>query len=104
MPVDSLQHVAPKTTTTVAFDFGRVAFTDPHPFELLLFGTPGQQWCEFPVSDVRPTRAHRRSFIAVQGRPAPDRMPQAGSSTVCESVRVSAPPAAIRPTSTARTP
>ncbi|MYX27452.1 ATP-binding protein [Streptomyces sp. SID8381] len=40
--VDSLEGVAAKTTTTVAFDFGRLSLTDPLPLELLLFGAPGQ--------------------------------------------------------------
>ncbi len=39
---DSLHGVADKTTTTVAFDFGRVGWDDPEPLELYLFGTPGQ--------------------------------------------------------------
>ena len=38
--VDSLEGVAKKTTTTVAFDFGRITLT---PYLVLyLFGTPGQ--------------------------------------------------------------
>ncbi len=41
--VDSLEGVAAKRTTTVAFDFGRITFPDPvAPLELLLFGAPGQ--------------------------------------------------------------
>ncbi|WP_405537526.1 ATP/GTP-binding protein [Streptomyces sp. NBC_00075] len=39
---DSLDGVEAKTTTTVAFDFGRVGWDDPEPLELYLFGTPGQ--------------------------------------------------------------
>lgn len=75
VPVDRLDHVASKTTTTVAFDFGRVGFTDPHPFELLLFGTPGQQrfshvWydvCSGAVGAVVliDTRRLQGSFLAV---------------------------------------
>ncbi|MEU9270038.1 ATP/GTP-binding protein [Streptomyces sp. NPDC048251] len=41
-PVDSLVGVEAKTTTTVAFDFGRVGWDGPEPVELYLFGTPGQ--------------------------------------------------------------
>ncbi|MEU9272342.1 ATP/GTP-binding protein [Streptomyces sp. NPDC048251] len=41
-PVDSLDGVEAKTTTTVAFDFGRVGWDLPDPVELYLFGTPGQ--------------------------------------------------------------
>ncbi|MFF7452261.1 MULTISPECIES: ATP/GTP-binding protein [unclassified Streptomyces] len=73
--VDRLDHVASKTTTTVAFDFGRVGFTDPDPFELLLFGTPGQQrfshlWydvCSGAVGAVVliDTRRLEDSFLAV---------------------------------------
>lgn len=43
--IDSLAGVEAKSTTTVAFDFGRITFTPPdvpRPVELLLFGTPGQ--------------------------------------------------------------
>ncbi|WP_327187986.1 GTP-binding protein [Streptomyces sp. NBC_01334] len=40
--VDSLHGIEDKTTTTVAFDFGRVGWDDPEPVELHLFGTPGQ--------------------------------------------------------------
>ncbi|MFF4500348.1 ATP/GTP-binding protein [Streptomyces sp. NPDC001401] len=40
--VDSLDGIEGKTTTTVAFDFGRVGLDDPVPVELYLFGTPGQ--------------------------------------------------------------
>ncbi|NNN32196.1 ATP-binding protein [Streptomyces sp. S3(2020)] len=75
LPVDRLDHVASKTTTTVAFDFGRVGFTDPHPFELLLFGTPGQQrfshlWydvCSGAVGAIVlvDTRRLEDSFLAV---------------------------------------
>jgi signal recognition particle receptor subunit beta len=39
---DSLHGVEAKTTTTVAFDFGRVGWDVPTPVELYLFGTPGQ--------------------------------------------------------------
>lgn len=39
---DNLHGVERKTTTTVAFDFGRVGWDDPDPIELYLFGTPGQ--------------------------------------------------------------
>ncbi|GHB81836.1 ATP-binding protein [Streptomyces umbrinus] len=39
---DSLYGIENKTTTTVAFDFGRVGLNDPDPIELYLFGTPGQ--------------------------------------------------------------
>ncbi|MFC9502681.1 ATP/GTP-binding protein [Streptomyces sp. NPDC057002] len=41
-PTDSLDGVAEKRTTTVAFDFGRVTFDVPMPIELMLFGMPGQ--------------------------------------------------------------
>lgn len=41
--VDSLAGIEAKTTTTVAFDFGRLSLPDaPMPLELFLFGTPGQ--------------------------------------------------------------
>ncbi|OQR63523.1 ATP-binding protein [Streptomyces maremycinicus] len=40
--VDSLHGIEDKTTTTVAFDFGRVGWDNPEPVELYLFGTPGQ--------------------------------------------------------------
>ncbi|KUF17331.1 GTP-binding protein [Streptomyces silvensis] len=41
--VDSLEGLETKTTTTVAFDFGRLSLPDaPIPLELFLFGTPGQ--------------------------------------------------------------
>lgn len=40
--VDSLDGVEAKTTTTVAFDFGRLTLPDPDALELFLFGTPGQ--------------------------------------------------------------
>ncbi|MFJ3674013.1 GTP-binding protein [Streptomyces sp. NPDC090106] len=39
---DSLDGIEAKTTTTVAFDFGRITFEVPLPIELMLFGTPGQ--------------------------------------------------------------
>ncbi|WP_432034064.1 GTP-binding protein [Streptomyces antibioticus] len=39
---DRLTGVEAKRQTTVAFDFGRVAFDLPMPIELMLFGTPGQ--------------------------------------------------------------
>jgi uncharacterized protein len=38
--IDSLQGVAAKSTTTVAFDFGRITLNDE--LVLYLFGTPGQ--------------------------------------------------------------
>ncbi|MET7685637.1 ATP/GTP-binding protein [Streptomyces sp. NPDC005423] len=42
--VDSLTGVEAKTTTTVAFDFGRKTLPDPQfPVELMLFGMPGQE-------------------------------------------------------------
>ncbi|MEU9168521.1 ATP/GTP-binding protein [Streptomyces sp. NPDC048420] len=40
--IDSLAGIEDKTTTTVAFDFGRVGWDAPTPVELYLFGTPGQ--------------------------------------------------------------
>ncbi|MFH9552749.1 GTP-binding protein [Streptomyces sp. NPDC017435] len=40
--VDSLHGIEDKTTTTVAFDFGRVGWAKPAPVELYLFGAPGQ--------------------------------------------------------------
>ncbi|MCM3266343.1 ATP/GTP-binding protein [Streptomyces thermoviolaceus] len=39
---DRLEGVAGKTTTTVAFDFGRLTLEVPVPLELFLFGAPGQ--------------------------------------------------------------
>ncbi|MEV8315032.1 ATP/GTP-binding protein [Streptomyces sp. NPDC059900] len=39
-PVDSLEGVSTKTTTTVAMDFGRISLRDN--LALYLFGTPGQ--------------------------------------------------------------
>ncbi|MEU3413239.1 ATP/GTP-binding protein [Streptomyces sp. NPDC006658] len=42
VPVDNLDGVEAKTTTTVAFDFGRLTLPDPEPMELYLFGAPGQ--------------------------------------------------------------
>ncbi|MFI9755801.1 GTP-binding protein [Streptomyces collinus] len=39
---DRLDGVEAKSTTTVAFDFGRITFDVPVPLELFLFGTPGQ--------------------------------------------------------------
>ncbi|MGW0489077.1 GTP-binding protein [Streptomyces olivaceus] len=39
---DSLDGIEAKTSTTVAFDFGRVGWDTPDPVELYLFGTPGQ--------------------------------------------------------------
>ncbi|MFJ5265985.1 GTP-binding protein [Streptomyces sp. NPDC088387] len=39
---DSLHGIEEKSTTTVAFDFGRVGWDAPTPVELYLFGTPGQ--------------------------------------------------------------
>ncbi|MGW0822534.1 GTP-binding protein [Streptomyces sp. NPDC002845] len=39
---DSVEGVAEKSTTTVAFDFGRLTLDDPQDLELFLFGTPGQ--------------------------------------------------------------
>ncbi|MFF9001495.1 ATP/GTP-binding protein [Streptomyces achromogenes] len=43
VPVDSLDGVERKITTTVAFDFGRLTLPDaPLPMELYLFGAPGQ--------------------------------------------------------------
>lgn len=38
---DHLAKIEDKATTTVAMDFGRLTFTDPHAV-LYLFGTPGQ--------------------------------------------------------------
>lgn len=40
--VDNLNGVEEKTTTTVAFDFGRITI-DQHGIVLYLFGTPGQE-------------------------------------------------------------
>ncbi|WP_432156796.1 GTP-binding protein [Streptomyces sp. bgisy153] len=39
---DSLKGVEEKTTTTVAFDFGRLTLDVPMSLQLFLFGTPGQ--------------------------------------------------------------
>ncbi|MFI1020008.1 GTP-binding protein [Streptomyces olivaceus] len=42
-PTDRLEGIEAKNTTTVAFDFGRVALDAlGMPMELMLFGTPGQ--------------------------------------------------------------
>lgn len=46
LPTDSLAGIENKTTTTVAFDFGRITFPHAahrgHDLVLFLFGTPGQ--------------------------------------------------------------
>ncbi|MFJ1733088.1 GTP-binding protein [Streptomyces sp. NPDC088254] len=41
--VDDLEGIADKSVTTVAMDFGRITFADPHSLILFLFGTPGQE-------------------------------------------------------------
>lgn len=41
--VDDLEGIADKSATTVAMDFGRITFGDPHSLILFLFGTPGQE-------------------------------------------------------------
>ena len=48
--VDDLTHVAGKTTTTVAMDFGRVSLG--HDLMLYLFGTPGQRRFWFMWDDL----------------------------------------------------
>jgi hypothetical protein len=47
---DDLSHIAAKTTTTVAMDFGRVALTPE--IVLYLFGTPGQQRFQFMWNEL----------------------------------------------------
>jgi hypothetical protein len=42
-PVDDLEGIEAKDTTTVAFDFGRLTLDVPIPMELFLFGAPGQE-------------------------------------------------------------
>jgi signal recognition particle receptor subunit beta len=49
-PVDDLQHVSTKQTTTVAMDFGRVALTPE--IVLYLFGTPGQERFHFMWNEL----------------------------------------------------
>ncbi len=49
-PVDDLQHIATKQTTTVAMDFGRVALTPE--IVLYLFGTPGQERFHFMWNEL----------------------------------------------------
>ncbi|MEU4827740.1 ATP/GTP-binding protein [Actinomadura sp. NPDC023710] len=46
-PIDSLDGVHGKSTTTVSLDFGRRTLTGPTPVVLYLFGTPGQQRFQF---------------------------------------------------------
>ncbi len=48
--VDSLEHTAQKSTTTVAMDFGRITLTDE--IILYLFGTPGQERYHFMWNEV----------------------------------------------------
>ncbi|MGW1006472.1 GTP-binding protein [Streptomyces sp. NPDC002520] len=74
--VDSLTGVEAKTTTTVAFDFGRLSLPQaPIPVELFLFGTPGQDrfldlWYELARGAIGAvvlidTRRLEESFTAV---------------------------------------
>ncbi|WP_406438967.1 ATP/GTP-binding protein [Streptomyces sp. NBC_01613] len=82
-PTDNLDGVEAKSTTTVAFDFGRVSFDLPVPMELMLFGTPGQDrfmdlWYDLARGAVgavvlADTRRLEASFAAV---------------TFCERVRL----------------
>lgn len=72
---DHLTGVERKTTTTVAFDFGRLSLHVPVPLELLLFGTPGQDrfldlWYDLAAGAVgavvlADTRRLEASFTAV---------------------------------------
>ncbi|MFI6209122.1 GTP-binding protein [Streptomyces sp. NPDC051041] len=72
---DHLTGVEEKTTTTVAFDFGRLSLDVPVPLELLLFGTPGQErfldiWYDLSAGAVGAvvlvdTRRLESSFTAV---------------------------------------
>ncbi len=50
VPTDDLSHVANKTSTTVAMDFGRISLSDE--LILYLFGTPGQGRFWFMWDDV----------------------------------------------------
>jgi uncharacterized protein len=71
--IDSLDGVADKSTTTVAFDFGRISFSQS--IVLYLFGTPGQNrfwfmWNELSVGALgavilADTRRLEDSFSAV---------------------------------------
>jgi signal recognition particle receptor subunit beta len=71
--VDDLTHVAGKTTTTVAMDFGRITF--PDGIALYLFGTPGQErfwfmWDELSYGAIgavvlADTRRLTASFAAI---------------------------------------
>lgn len=51
-PIDSLDGVAEKNTTTVSLDHGRRTLTVPVPMTLYLFGTPGQARFRFLWDDL----------------------------------------------------
>jgi uncharacterized protein len=48
--IDDLDGLAGKTTTTVAFDFGRITLSPE--LVLYLFGTPGQDRCWFMCEEL----------------------------------------------------
>lgn len=50
LDIDDREHLATKTTTTVALDFGRVTVNDD--LRLYLFGTPGQERFGFMWDDL----------------------------------------------------
>lgn len=72
-PIDSLDGVHGKVTTTVSLDHGRRTLTVPAPMMLYLFGTPGQDRFRFMWDDL--TRGAIGAVVLADTRRLPECFP-----------------------------
>ncbi|MGP4029691.1 GTP-binding protein [Actinomadura sp. 3N407] len=72
-PIDSLDGVREKATTTVSLDHGRRTLTVPAPMMLYLFGTPGQARFRFLWDDL--TRGAVGAVVLADTRRLADSFP-----------------------------
>ncbi|WP_433464038.1 GTP-binding protein [Spirillospora sp. CA-128828] len=72
-PIDSLDGVHGKATTTVSLDHGRRTLTVPAPLMLYLFGTPGQERFRFLWDDL--TRGAVGAVVLADTRRLADSFP-----------------------------
>ena len=83
-PVDSLDGVERKSTTTVAMDFGRITISDD--LLIYLFGTPGQERFWFMWDELaHAARSARSCWPTPAGSPTAFRRSTTSSSAACLS-------------------